>query len=582
MSAVTSKPTTPATITSQVSNILWQTGQYALEGAVITGVVVLAPHLVKSCLTAEKAKDFFLLVPDIHDAIAWTATATLIWPIGRHAQQAGTVLYKELSAAPRKIGNYFYSLFPTKTYDEKRDTKKLLYQNSLWGTAILSLMGLTYFGSSKLYHVVGLDSAIFPLITAGFVTAQGSYFLEKQVRKHGKDAVDKLESSNDFKSLCDITQRGWDFVCSGTAPLGITLLVGSAFPIQSFIASVLRKTTNIADTIISSSPAQDVITIAKGIIGIFSLAVLKLYEGTKYTKATVQTTYTSYVHPHISSSYKFAKTALFYSTIKNLCEPTEYPITEAQDALNNKTFQTLHSKYKSIWEDDTLSSQERLGAKHWLKLYPEDLADRCPQAENLTEVANSWQSSWKWSWNTMEWGAQETGKIFGRGFSIANDPVTKKVALLTLSAGITLYWVHALATKSYALLSPKKEKEPSVLEEPKEEDLSEKPSETEIVQNDDVVNREEHTETPPPVLEMPPVITEEISKIKPLTARTWTTKISDTLHTAVKKIQELWATFCVQSASFASKSVIYCEDLWQQFKRKLESMKKTPERAPSS
>ncbi len=710
MSAVTHPTTKPAT-TNQTSQILWKTAGYALEGAALVGLVVLAPHLVKSCLSPEQAQGFFLPVENIHEAIAWTATATLIWPIARHAQEAGAAINKELSALPKKVGAYFYSLFPTKNYDVKKSTNDLLYQNSLWGAAHLSSLLGIYLGSNKLFHVAGIDNPIPSLLTSLVITSFGSWWIENKVRKSGKSLVETLESSETFRWMCELTQRGWDFACSGAEYFGIGLLVGAAIPLQSTIASALQTTTATGQWVANSYPAQAVLKTATIIVGLFSFTFQGLFAGATYVAETAQRNYTTYAHPYVSESYTFAKTALFYSQIHDLCnggvdedakmaldkdttqkqtyedlyktyanqakntdskfdtktqqnasdwlqhhKPTYEAEYEAQlnilqdsssDAHlqeaatqwttdNPLNYKNLHKSWTSKGADENLSNQDRIPGLKWTWKHPEDLQSRCPHAENITQkigyvkhLSGIAAAVWNWSrlkdscstnseslsqddqnlcthiqevtpWmQTLHGMLDKAGHIWGRGYAIASDPTTHKVALLALAAGVSLYWIHAFGTKTLAFLSRKEEKEPEHVEDtsalPKEEEKPEEqpqPSAPPLPETTEVEKEKEETapvissaesnvkESAPEETKIPEVIPAEIPKepssVKPLAARTWTTQISDSLSWIAKKIQLLWADFCSSCSYTFTQITTYSEELWQNVKRKLASFQKTP------
>lgn len=734
MSAATSTTTKAPTTANQTSQILWKTAGYALEGTALVGLLVLAPHLVKNSLPQDQADNFFLPVPDIHDAIAWTATAAIIWPIGRHALEAGATIHKELSGLPKKVGAYVYSLFPTKKYDEKKTTANLLYENSIWGAAHLSSLTGLYFGSSKIYRVVGIPDSVIPLIaaiTSVAITGVSSWWLEKEVRKTGKTLVETLESSNSYRSLCYITQSGWDFVSSHATPMTIGLLAGMAAPIQSTISAYLKTATDTTQAVANSYPGQVLAKTAAVIGGLFSSLFQGLFVGATYVKDGIQNNYTTYAHPYVSEGYNFTKTALFYSTIQDLCDPQGQASNDAKEALakdleqkqtyetayqtytqqaENKdldeqtqthakewvkgrasTYEAQYSAYEKQAQDTTLDPETQNAAKQfmqknpkhyenlhraytqnstdlsrseeerrqdllWLRKHPQDLTKRCPHAENITTKVNyvkylSSIAAAVYSWSRLkdscpsadtprtlcetqdtkcqqthpEWAnydklSQEdkdlcpyiqevtpwlkpineaftqTREFFGRGYEIASDPTTQKVALLTIAAGIGLYWIHAFGTKAFSTLSRQEDKDPSQVDDTDElpeegkseehpepsapplpeevvEDVGEKtqaevPESTTPASKDPATRLPEETTTPPP---------EETPSVKPLAARTWSTKLSEALSSIAKKIQNLWTSFCGSCTYYVTQTQITFEDFWERLKRQMASLRKTPQ-----
>lgn len=717
MSSVTAQTTkAPPTTTSQeVSKFLWKTAGYALEGAAITGLVVLTPHLIKNCLDPEQATNFLLPVADIHNAFAWTATAALVWPIGRHAYAAGTSINKELSGLPKKIGTYAYSLFPTKKYDMKKTTPNLLYQNSLWGAAHVSSFIGFYLLTSKMYRTVGIDQAIVPVLTSVAITALGSWYLETKVREKGKSLVDTLESSENFRATCEITQRAWDFTCSGAQYFGIGLLTAAAFPIQSAIASYLKTASDTTQATVKSYPVQALIKTSTVIAGLFSMTFKGLYINAEHLGDRLKSNYTNYVHPYVSESYNFTKTAMFYSKIKDLCtngtnevkdalakdnaaqkayeetyntyaEQAKNPELDeattkaakawlenhsadyekqyaifAQQAENNeldkeiadkakawlekypKSYEALHQSYTDKAANESLSKDERREALKWLKKHPQDLTQRCPHAENITTkvgyvkyLTGVAAAVWKWStlknscpsknpsdidadfWDTLSDDAkdelvdslgkyedlsvedkdlcpyirdvspwmkpisktfEQAGKIFGRGFEIASDPTTQKVALLALAAGVSLYWIHAFGTKSLNFLSRKEEKDSPLVDDAdslkEEEKADEHPEPSAPLPPEEVVEKAKEEEIIAPT-DAPTIVPEEPPAIKPLAARTWTTKLSNALRWIAEKIQGVWTNFSTGCSYYFTKTTTYCDDLFEKLKRQMASLRRTP------
>jgi len=406
--------TSPISPGAAVRNFSTDFSKKALEGASLTGLIMLVPHILKATISSE-----IPTITTFKEGIAWTATGALAWPAYKSVYTPlSAATYKALSGAPKAISDYVSSFFPKKGAIQASAS---IYGTAAWGLGMLSSFAFIYNQSSKVF---GADNPLPSLATSIGLTWGGSWVLKEGFKHLWNETSEFVKATGLIDSTAKTVKQLWDFSSTILKSAGIGAGVLGAYALKENYITPTLDSTIVRGTWSSMKYGAEVVNIP--------LRSFNENVGTPLLLGTM------------------GAAALTYNMIFNQKDTLAACIDKTTTYCNNV------NNLKFL-QEKTMSSINLIGAgASWISGTAVAVGTTVSNGFNvihqttapiITGLGTSLGSAWNWSTGTLNW----TTETVGRNYQTAVDGSTPYVSSTWNWAVGVLTWTASVAGVGYNL-----------------------------------------------------------------------------------------------------------------------------------